>query len=400
MTHADESWRAAAPVLVADSHSVAGIAAIRSLGRAGYPVHACSPDRDALGFRSRYAIRGAHCPGYADPSFVPWLRRYLRDYGIRVMVPGEGMLLAVRPVFKELSPLLPVSDREDIVYAGVSKYDLYERLQSSPDRSVSDHLPPTLLITRKRGVSASELRDLPRPIFIKTDTRYGIGEEAGGVYPAQNVDEAMRQIEGLLQRFDRLKVQGFVPGLGAGAFFLRWNGEIRAEFMNVCLHETPHTGGYCSLRQSWRHEAMYRDALKKLERMEWQGVAMIEYRWERESERFWAIEMNARFWASLHLALFCGVDFPRLLVDTFLGHPQPMANEYPLGVLCRNTYPWEVQHVWSLLKDERVRKRKKALALGEFVWLHLRPDIYADMSFPEDRGLYLERLKRFVRTRS
>jgi hypothetical protein len=397
----EAAWRRAHPVLVADSHSVAGIAAVRSLGRAGYPVHACSSEPDALGFRSRYAIRAARCPRYDDPELIPWLRRYVRHYGIRVIVPGEGLLIGIRPTFREFSPLLPLSDREEIVYAGVTKFDLYEKLLSSADARVHDHLPPTLLIHGANGrPTIEQLARLPCPMFIKTDHRYSKGSETGGVYPARTALEARERIDEMLARFDKVKVQGFVPGLGAGAFFLRWNGEIRASFMNLCNHETPHTGGYCSLRESWHHAAMYEDALLKLERMEWQGVAMIEYRFDASGGRFWAIEMNARFWASLHLALYAGIDFPRLLVDTFLGHPQPIADRYPLGLLCRNTYPWEVQYVWSLLKDRQVAKRKKAWAIGEFFLLHARTDIRSDMAFPGDRGLYLERLKRFVRTRA
>jgi hypothetical protein len=39
------------------AESVGALAVIRSLGRAGYPVHAVSQDRDAIGMRSRFAIR-------------------------------------------------------------------------------------------------------------------------------------------------------------------------------------------------------------------------------------------------------------------------------------------------------------------------------------------------------
>ena len=43
--------------------SLGAVAVIRSLGRAGYRVHAASTRSDALGFRSRYAEEGTTSPG-------------------------------------------------------------------------------------------------------------------------------------------------------------------------------------------------------------------------------------------------------------------------------------------------------------------------------------------------
>ena len=42
-------------VLVPEAHALGMLAAIRSLGRAGYGVHAASPQADAIGFASRFA---------------------------------------------------------------------------------------------------------------------------------------------------------------------------------------------------------------------------------------------------------------------------------------------------------------------------------------------------------
>src|SRR4029450_2988279 len=93
-------------------------------------------------------------------------------------------------------------------------------------------------------------------------------------------------------------------------------------------HQSPHRGGFGSLRTSWHHGEMAREAGEKLRArgeklaaMDWQGAAMVEYRWDPTTDRFWCIELNARFRGSLHHALYAGVDFPRLLVDGFLGRP-------------------------------------------------------------------------------
>ena len=46
---------------------------------------------------------------------------------------------------------------------------------------------------------------------------------------------------------------------------------------------------------------------------------MIEFKKEESSGVYYLMEINAKFWGSLDLALVAGVNFPRMLVDEALG---------------------------------------------------------------------------------
>jgi predicted ATP-grasp superfamily ATP-dependent carboligase len=48
---------------------------------------------------------------------------------------------------------------------------------------------------------------------------------------------------------------------------------------------------------------------KLLRAIDWEGQAMVEYRYEAASDRYWLMEVNGRFWGSLPLARHCGADF-------------------------------------------------------------------------------------------
>jgi protein-tyrosine-phosphatase len=48
---------------------------------------------------------------------------------------------------------------------------------------------------------------------------------------------------------------------------------------------------------------------------------MVEFRVDPETGRFWLMEINGRFWGSLPLAIFAGVDFPPALLDMWQGIP-------------------------------------------------------------------------------
>lgn len=385
------SWRARHPVLVSEAQTTGAIAVIRSLGRAGYPVHAIAPRDDALGLRSNFAARAGPCPPYGDPAFLDWLRGYVARYGIQAIVPSEALLLALRPAIEEFGPLLPFGDDPAILYAGMSKFDLFAQLEGQP------HLPPTLLVRDGAQLPTRDaLERLGAPLYVKVDGAHAREPENGFVRACASADEALAALQELAPRFEKLLVQGHVGGRGVGAFFLLWRGELLAEFMHRRIHEVPHTGGASSLRESWFHRAIRDDALQKLRAMAWEGVAMMEYRWDEERDAFHFLEMNGRFWGSLHLALQSGVDFPRALLDAFFGRPEPLPARFPLGVKCRHTFPMEVQYVWSRLKDRALPARARAWSAVEFFLLMADPRVRSDLLFPGDEGLYWESLRRFV----
>ncbi|MBN7798529.1 ATP-grasp domain-containing protein [Parahaliea mediterranea] len=389
------------PVMVMESYALGAIGAIRSLGSAGYQVHACSWQPRALGLHSRYAAATCVHPRYETPEFIPWLREYIEANSIRLIIPSEGFVLGVRNHIREFMPLLPLPDDSDTLFSGFGKYDLFKRIQdrATANPHLLENLPPFLLLEQDEALpSEQQLADLGLPLFIKADGCHGLDTVHGEVARADTAKQAIERIKVLRKRFKLLMVQGFAPGIGAGCYFLRWNGNILAQFSNRCLHEVPHTGGLSSLRESWHHPAMMEDARLKLEAMEWQGVAMMEYRWNPETGRFYLMEMNARFWAALHLAIFSGVNFPQLLADVFFDRAandkQP---EYAEGLMARWTVPLEIGYVRSLMKDPDVSTSRWLKAIAEYFVLMVHPRVRADWNYPGDRQLYIRAWWEFLR---
>ncbi len=366
------------------------IAAIRSLGRAGYPVHACSAQADAIGFRSRYVTAHAVCPPYGSGEFVPWLREYVRAQSITCLVPGEPLLFELRPVFDEFSSLLPLSRDEEIVYRGISKHALFDYLADSPN------LPPRILGDDTAPLpSREDMAKLGLPLFLKADGSHALVGAESKVFKAATVDEALRQLGDMRGLYSRWLVQGFVPGRGVGAFVLRWNGEVLAEMMHLRLHELPLLG-WSSYRKCWWHEAIMADARDKLAALDWQGVAMMEYRWDPDSNRFALIEMNGRLWGSLHLALFAGVDFPRLMIDAFHGQPVSPVSGRDATVRSRSTV-LELRYVAALLQDRDRSLGARLWAVPEFFLLMLNPGVKSDLMFPGDWRLFWWQIGQYLR---
>ena len=390
------SDRAQHAVLVPAAHSLGAIAAIRSLGRAGYRVHAAGAE-SALGLHSRFADRYVISPPSGSPEGRAWFDAYVREHAIEMVIPGGGFDVAAAAC-QGHEALFPNSRDAAQIAVAQSKYRLFEALARTGG-AAADNLPPYLLVDLDRELpTLADLAALGAPLFIKLDD--ALRRTPGGgddVIRVADAEAAGRTLGALAGTHRAALVQGFVPGAGAGAFALRWDGRLIARMMHRRLHEMPHTGGASSYRMSWWHGAMMADAEAKLEAIGWDGPAMVDYRWDRASGRFALMEMNLRFWGSLHLCLYAGADFPTMLADSFFGAPPETLVEGVAGVRCRHLVPGELGYLSSLWCDPAVPMARKIGAAVEAVGLTLDPAVRSDLLFPGDRGLFWRQLARAVR---
>lgn len=379
-------WRAGKTVLVTAAHAIGSIAVIRSLGGAGYRVIACAQDRRALGFRSRHCQLAVTEPDAEGEPFFRWLDDLIQNQGIDLIIPSEGFLLKLRQRFSAYVRLMPVPENERLVYAGLSKVDLFEICR---EHGLTDNLPPFWLVGETDSCpSVQDLSHLNWPVFLKLDAKYAVLGGGGEVVKCADFAAFKTAFESFRPAYRKMLIQGYVTGAGVGAFLGRWQGRELGCFMHRRLHEVPHTGGASSYRVSWQNEAVMADARRRMTCLGWDGVGMFEYRWDTETGRFYLLEFNSRFWGSLHLALFAGVDFPGLLADAFFGRPRPVPTP-AANVRARLTFPGEVGYLLSYARDQNIPSGLRLRALFEFFSLGLRPGVRSDLWYPGDRWLYV-----------
>jgi len=383
--------------------TLGAIAVVRSLGRAGYAVHAATEHRHSLGLLSRYVARPALHPPMDSPAFLDWFRYYIAAHGIVAVVPSEQLALRLTEDSDEFFHLIPFATSPSRLRRAFGKYDLFA---ASLEQGLVEHLPALRLIDFDR--QEERMRGTLRfPAFIKADAVHARQSGLSGeVVRVRNPAELEAALGRLAARFARVLVQGYVPGIGVGASFLLWDGVPCAEFLHRRLHEVPYTGGISSWREEFRHAAIRADALARIQALGWErGPVMVEYRLDERTGDFWLMEANARFWGSLHLPYYAGVDFPAILLRRFL-LARGMAVPEPVGaaplprrrVSCRHL-PAEAQHCWGKLKSPELPLRAKLAAVGRFFALMADPRVRSDLgSFPGDRHLLLVALYRFGRS--
>lgn len=386
-------------VLVPEAHALGMLAAIRSLGRAGYRVHAASPRSDAIGFASRFCSARVVCPPLGSPEYLGWLRAYLAGQAIDAVVPGGAFLLAIEPCFEEFRSLLPIAGDRHIVYRALSKTEIFEAFRAAPAAlRLLDHHPPSLVAAAEGPrPSADDLARLGTTLFIKADSRHGpagADDLLVGPLPPERAAEAAQKA---LLAYRKVLIQGAVTGRQAGVTLLMDEaGRVLAQNCFRDVHDEPTRRGTMSLRRSWDNPELVDDAVRRLRHLGWQGAAMLEYRVRDKDGSFDFIELNPRFWQSLHLDLLAGIDFPRLQMMWFEGREVPPPGP-PRDVVCGDLWPGEITRMLEIWRSSRFGPGQRLRESLAFLLRLADPRVASDYLFPGDRALYWRRVAQCLR---
>ena len=195
------------------------------------------------------------------------------------------------------------------------------------------------------------------PVFVKPSRSVvsdGVSLQKLSVSLAQDLAGLERILRDLPEQAFPVLLQQRVEGQGFGVFLLVWDGELLAAFAHRRIREKPPSGGVSVLRESIPLPLELREKCRRLlETFDWNGVAMVEFKGRSLDDDPVLMEVNARFWGSLQLAIDSGVDFPKLLAQAALGERVEPVLTYRTGVRLR--WFWgDVDHLWAQLRYSKV----------------------------------------------
>ena len=301
------------PAIVVDVGFVNGLAAIRSLGRAGIPVYAVDHRTSALGFRSRYARKVfAPDPLRDEEGFVARLRELGR--GVAFCTHDEG-LAAIARHRDELELLCPFPrDLERIQR---------KRVQLEAARDIPDTRFPA---SASEAVAAA--RELGYPVLVKPSEPVGFRQQYGRQAVVCELDSEVEETYGQMEAWEPM-VQDLIPGgdgelysLGA---YLNEALEPLGLFCGRKVRQTPPGIGTARLAEAvWVQEVV--DAGVELMRaLGCNGLAQVEYKRDPRDGRFKLMEINPRLWQWHSLATACGVDLTLIAYRDQTGeHVEPV----------------------------------------------------------------------------
>lgn len=387
-----------ARILVTDGELRSTLAAVRSLGRAGYDIEVCSASGSSLAGASRHvrSDHGVPAPGTDLEGFAEEVVDRARAVEAEVVLPAsEASMLALLPrrgslsgaviPFGELEAFRLLSDKERVgtLAREVGLETPQQRVLEAPGRPGDPGLGWPVVIKPSRSVHEE-----------------GGGLRKQGVGYATSPEELSARLADLPASAYPVLLQRRIEGRGTGVFLLRWEGRTRAVFAHRRLREKPPSGGVSVYREAVGADP---ELVRRCERLVghvgWDGVAMVEFKEDAESGVPYVMEVNARLWGSLQLAVDAGVDFPRLLVEAALGAPFREPPSYREGVRCR--WWWgDVDHLVARLRgDGEVGGTSdgagRLRALAEFLWLWRPGDRY-EVLRPADPGPFLRETRGWI----
>jgi len=153
-------------------------------------------------------------------------------------------------------------------------------------------------------------------------------------------------------------IQTYCPGFGLGQFFLVKQGRIVQRFQHQRIHEWPPEGGvstYCQAIPDTEHQELLQKSESLLKELDWDGVAMVEYRHDPSTGTSYLMEINGRFWGSYPLASQAGAHFGWLLYATgHLGQKEIKGKTITSDLSCRFMIPETKRLLRVLFQKQKI----------------------------------------------
>jgi predicted ATP-grasp superfamily ATP-dependent carboligase len=326
-------------VFVLDGNQNQAVACVRSLGRAGYSVRVGSDSRWSKAGLSRFSRSQFEYPApqLDGDAFVAAIVREVSRL-------GGGLVLPMTE--RTTLPLSFNRSRLTAVGASVVLPD-HSTVLKAFDKAETTRIAASLGVRTPQSKVVSSLDEARQfametgfPVVVKgrsSETLSAKGAVVAGGAPSYARTET--ELADAFQRFSRypggVLIQEYVRGNGAGYFALMDRGQLRAEFAHRRIRDVRPTGSGSSLRESAPIDARIRNAgLGILQALGWHGVAMVEFKIDAAGDPVF-LEVNGRFWNSLPLAVYAGVDFPAMLARLSEGTLPQAPPAYRVGVRCR-----------------------------------------------------------------
>jgi predicted ATP-grasp superfamily ATP-dependent carboligase len=324
-------------VLITDGNERSALAVTRALGRQSLQVVIGAETEHSLAAASKYCWQSFSYPSpYADTrSAAAKILDVVKHLRVGMVFPMSDITMSLvgqhRQEF-EGHTILPMPSTE--VFKSLS--NKYRLMQLAAELGIP--IPETVFVPDGRLDGVATLCDFP--VVVKPG-RSVVKINGHLRKTAVHYSTSEAELDRLYDTIDYLRqpslIQRRVEGEGQGIFALMDRGNPVTMFAHRRLREKPPSGGVSVLRESIAlSQPMMQYAMRLLQHVGWHGVAMVEFKVDRQTGVPFLMEVNGRFWGSLQLAIDAGLNFPLLLYRMARGDEVNVAAAgYKVGVKSR-----------------------------------------------------------------
>lgn len=332
-----------AKVLIFGIDSPIGLTLIRELGQHGVTVYGIGQSRRAIGLYSRY-LEKAYVFSDSRQQLVSFVSQIASRHHISYLLTvAENDILFFNQhrheldnlqfLFADTASLSIVLDKEKTC-AIAREFGIDTPLSFSIKAieeldTVLQHIQYPVILKWRNPSDIFPLLSKFHISFLKTEYCY-------------NVDSLYSSLNRYVTLGQFPMIQSFCPGYGLGQMIFMHNKEPLLIFQHRRLHEWPPEGGVSSLCESLaptEHQSVLEKSIELLQRIAWEGAAMVEYRFDPVTQQAVLMEINGRFWGSLPLAYHANAPFAWYTYSVLGKGIMPRARPYRAGIRCVYTIP-------------------------------------------------------------
>ena len=320
-------------VLVLGNDDRVLLAIIRSLGRRNITVDAAWCDAGVIALTSRYLRQHHELPAYSptDDAWIQSLNNLVDNHRYDLVIPCNDYAV------------VPLQANRDKLSMNVRWYLLDDHAyQTLFDKQQTGALARSLDVPTpeehvwETGQRNAWADDMHYPAYVKPRSSVTEIDVAAKRYVRRiaNADELLASVDAF-DDTDVLLVQESFDGEGHGLEVLAKDGRCLIEMQHRRIRET--VGGGSTCREVVAVDDRLRSAAEKiLTALKYTGVAMFEFRVNPRTQAFVLLEVNARFWGSLPLAIAAGADFPYYLYRLLVHGDSEFRIDPTIGARSRN----------------------------------------------------------------
>lgn len=349
------------------------LAAVRSLGRAGWRVDVAADRMFSEPMLSRYCRRRVRLRvAFDDPEpFIQSLLEHLSRHEYDAVLPlTDHTMIALSMNRERVNAVVPIAVPPP------------EALAVAGDKLATQRLADKLGIKTPQTYAPESKEQLDEIADAASYPAIYKIRGGGGAAGLRIVRDPSELREAYLQRPPEIPdllwdyrplVQELIPGEQADVCMLFNRGEPRAVVTQRRVRMYPETGGAGTVIET-THDPATRDLGVKLFRaLEWHGPGQAEFRIDSRDGTPTLLEINGRFWGSTDLGARAGVDFP--LLNALLARDGDVAPvlDHEVGV----RYRWPLP--FGALAVLRGSSRREALS----TFFMPAPGVHSDLSLSD-----------------
>jgi len=345
----------------------------RSLHRHGVPVDlADCVHWPRIASRSR-AIREfvrIPYPPWGMDAFVTALRGFIVQHGHDMLIPADDVALA--------AIIERYDDFKDLVHVacpppGVTRLVLNKTATLEIAQRCGIRVPRTVIVSNS-GQLSEYIDRFPFPWVVKPvqkDNRFERAEDKS--YILSSLSDITLKFPTVRKFTPPMLLQEFCPGIGVGVEMLMHEGNCVTVFQHRRLKEWPYTGGFSVTAVAERPDpALVESSLALLRALQWEGIAMVEFKVNPASRNAALMEVNGRYWGTISLPILAGMDFPLYHWQVVHGEQPEIPSTYTVGTKWRWTAGC-LERLYGLLSAARYSAAARKVLPREL--LHFSEDL-------------------------